>query len=68
MCISSPKSQPLPSPPPAAPKMADPAVAQARTDAQSKLQDSGLAATQLNPDLGGQGMGAKKLAGGATAQ
>lgn len=65
MCISSPKPQPLPPTPPAAPTMADPAVQQARDDAQSRLQASGLAATQLNPNLSGQGQGVKKLAGSA---
>lgn len=64
MCIGGKPTPPqLPSAPPAAPTMADPAVQQARQDTQAKLVDTGLAATQLNPGLGGQGAGAKKLGG-----
>ena len=69
MCLggSTPKPQ-LPSPPPAAPTMSDPAVARARDDAQRSVANTGLASTSLNPDLGGQGAGAKKLAGSPRAQ
>lgn len=63
MCIGAAKAQPLPPTPPAPPTMADPAVQQARTDATKGLADSGLAATQLTVNLGGQGAGKKKLAG-----
>lgn len=66
MCISSPKPQPLPPTPPAPPTMADPAVAQARDDAQRRASEGGLASTTLNVNLGGQGAGSKKLAGTAS--
>lgn len=62
MCIGA-SAQDLPPQPPAPPTLADPAVQKARTDAQGKLQDSGLASTSLTINLGGQGQGAKKLAG-----
>ncbi len=65
MCISAPKPQPLPPTPPTTPTMADPAVAQARDDTQKRLSGGGLASTTLNLNLGGQGAGAKKLAGAA---
>ena len=65
MCLGA-SARPLPPQPPAAPTMADPAVQRARSDAQAGLaQDSGLASTQLTVNLGGQGSGQKKLAGGA---
>jgi hypothetical protein len=47
--------------------MADPAVQRAREDSNRQLAGTGLAATSLNPDLGGQGAGAKKLAGAPAA-
>lgn len=69
MCFgSAPKAQaqPLPPTPPAAATMADPAVQQARTDTQSSAsREGGLAGTQLTVNLGGQGKGNSKLAGGA---
>lgn len=67
MCFGSkPSAQALPPTPPVAATVADPAVQQARNSAQEQAKKSGgLAATQLNPDLGGQGAGAKKLAGTA---
>lgn len=45
--------------------MADPAVQQSRQDAQRQVADSGLASTQLTVNLGGQGVGQKKLASAA---
>lgn len=49
--------------------MADPAVQQARSDAQrAQQQDSGLSSTQLTVNLGGQGAGKKKLAGAGGAE
>lgn len=46
--------------------MSDPAIAQARTDAQQRAAaGQGLAGTSLTLNLGGQGGGAKKLAGAA---
>lgn len=69
MCIGSAKSQPMPPVAPTAPTMADPAVQQARTDAQrAQQQDAGLASTQLTVNLGGQGAGKKKLAGAGGAE
>ena len=68
MCVGAspktPKPQPLPPVAPMAPTMADPAVQQSSQDAQARLANSGLASTSLAPGLGGQGAGAKKLAGG----
>ena len=43
--------------------MADPAAQQARSDEQARLSEGGLSSTTLNVNLGGQGAGAKKLAG-----
>jgi hypothetical protein len=66
MCFgSTPKAQPLPPTPPAAPTMADPAVQAARTDTQARTarESGGLASTQLTVNLGGQGTGARRLAG-----
>ena len=63
MCISSPKAQPLPPTPPAPATMADPAAQQARIDETRRASEGGLASTTLNVNLGGQGAGAKKLAG-----
>lgn len=64
MCLgSSAKAQPLPPVAPAAPTMADPAVAEARKAAATPLPSEGLAGTQLTVNLGGQGAGKKKLAG-----
>ena len=65
MCISSPKAQPLPPTPPKPPTMADPAIQQARSDTQKRRATGGLSSTTLNLNLGGQGAGNKKLAGGA---
>jgi len=65
MCIGgTPKAQPLPPTPPVAAQMSDPAVQQARNDTVNRAStESGLGGTQLNINLGGQGTGAKKLAG-----
>lgn len=63
MCIGAPKSQPLPPTPPKAPTMADPAVQQARMDEQRRSAAGGLAETSLTVNLGGQGQGARTLAG-----
>lgn len=65
MCFGgSPKSQPLPPTPPAAPTMADPAVQRSRSDAQeTAARETGLAGTQLTVNLGGQGGGKKNMAG-----
>jgi len=66
MCFAAraPQAQPLPPTPPATPTMADPAVQQARNDAQSQAAaGSGLSGTQLTVNLGGQGAGKKNLAG-----
>lgn len=64
MCFASaPKPQPLPPTPPATPTMADPAVQQARTNAQeTAARETGLSGTQLTVNLGGQGAGKKTLA------
>lgn len=70
MCFggSTPKAQTLPPTPPVAAQMADPAVQQARNDTINRTrEEGGLATTQLNINLGGQGQGAKKLAGGTSA-
>lgn len=63
MCIGSARAQPLPPTPPTPATMADPAVQQARSDAQKGLANSGLGTTSLTVNLGGQGAGKKKLAG-----
>lgn len=66
MCFgsSSVKSQQLPPTPPVAPTMADAAVQQARANTQSQAAaQGGLASTQLNSSLAGQGAGKKNLAG-----
>lgn len=64
MCFgSTPKAQPLPPTPPAAPTMADPAVQAARSNTQARAarEAGGLASTQLTVNLGGQGAGKRKL-------
>ena len=64
MCIGgAPKPQALPPIPPVAATIADPAVQTARRDTTDRLKQGGLASTTLNVNLGGQGTGAKKLAG-----
>jgi len=64
MCFASKApSQPLPPTPPAAPTMADPAVQNARNDAQQRAAaNTGLAGTQLTVNLDGTGAGKKNLA------
>jgi hypothetical protein len=64
MCLGGGSPQPLPPAPPATPVMADPAVQQARKDAQAQQQRGGLSSTQLTVNLGGEGMGNRRLGEG----
>jgi hypothetical protein len=63
MCIGAGTGSKLPPTPPLPTTLVDPAVQAARSDAQRQVQNSGLDATTLNINLGGQGQGSKKLAG-----